>query len=147
MFGMNKTCTACDKSLPLDSFTKNAATDDGYSYRCRSCQRQSRIDKGLQKPSGWARKTADMAEYRRAWREAHPGYFYAKKEEWLSRRPERRRVKDAVRYALKTGKLVRQPCHVCGLEKAEAHHPDYSRPLDVVWLCRPHHLEVHSMRW
>ena len=51
---------------------------------------------------------------------------------------------NAVSKALLRGKLERQPCWVCG-EKAEAHHPDYDRPLDVVWLCSPHHKEVHKL--
>ena len=38
--------------------------------------------------------------------------------------------------------LERQPCEVCG-EKAEAHHPDYSKPLDVRWLCKRHHMIEH----
>jgi len=49
-----------------------------------------------------------------------------------------------VAYAIKTGELLRQPCWACG-EIAQAHHPDYSRPLDVVWLCDKHHKEVHAM--
>lgn len=43
-----------------------------------------------------------------------------------------------VAHAVKSGKLRRQPCEVCG-ERAEAHHPDYAKPLDVRWLCRRHH--------
>jgi ribosomal protein S27AE len=46
-------------------------------------------------------------------------------------------------YAIKTGKLVRQPCEQCGKAKSEAHHDDYSKPLTVRWLCRPHHGAVH----
>jgi hypothetical protein len=32
---------------------------------------------------------------------------------------------------------------VCGTWMVEAHHPDYSSPLDVVWLCRRHHTDLH----
>ncbi len=48
-----------------------------------------------------------------------------------------------VAKAIKSGALVRQPCEVCGAEKVDAHHDDYSKPLDVRWLCRKHHLHHH----
>lgn len=37
------------------------------------------------------------------------------------------------------------PCSVCGATRGEAHHDDYSKPLDVVWLCRTHHWARHRM--
>ena len=46
---------------------------------------------------------------------------------------------------LRRGSIKRQPCVKCG-KKAQAHHPDYSKPLQVVWLCRPHHLELHRQK-
>lgn len=49
-------------------------------------------------------------------------------------------VKTKARNAARV--LERQPCEVCG-KKAEAHHDDYSKPLDVRWLCKRHHSEVH----
>lgn len=53
--------------------------------------------------------------------------------------PDRYRARGAVAYALKTGKLIRKPCEVCGDPKSQAHHHDYSKPLDVKWLCQTHH--------
>jgi len=47
---------------------------------------------------------------------------------------------------LKTGRIERPPaCQRCGLEteKLDAHHADYTRPLDVFWLCGPCHNIVH----
>jgi ribosomal protein S27AE len=41
------------------------------------------------------------------------------------------------------GRLIRQPCEVCGEKKVEAHHDDYDKPLDVRWLCPAHHAETH----
>lgn len=58
--------------------------------------------------------------------------------------PERRSAHIAVGNAVRDGKLFKQPCFICGSTKVEAHHPDYSAPLDVVWLCKPHHEEVHK---
>lgn len=49
----------------------------------------------------------------------------------------------AIAHAVEDGKIVRPPCEVCGVPNAEAHHVDYSRPFDVRWLCRTHHMELH----
>lgn len=60
--------------------------------------------------------------------------------------PEQRMKDRARSYAntyLKRGKIQRQSCEVCGA-KAEMHHDDYSKPLQVRWLCRDHHLEHHA---
>ena len=45
---------------------------------------------------------------------------------------------------LKRGKIKKQPCQVCGELKVEAHHDDYSKPLEIKWLCREHHIDLHS---
>ena len=51
--------------------------------------------------------------------------------------------KDAARakvaQAVKSGKLIRLPCLVCGDPNSQAHHEDYSKPLEVQWLCQHHH--------
>jgi len=47
-----------------------------------------------------------------------------------------------VKAALKSGKLIKHPCF-CGELKVEGHHEDYSKPLDVTWLCPLHHAERH----
>ena len=40
--------------------------------------------------------------------------------------------------------LAKSLCQVCGEEKVDGHHWDYVRMLDVIWLCRKHHQDVHS---
>lgn len=39
--------------------------------------------------------------------------------------------------------LVKSPCSICGDLKSKAHHDDYAKPLDVIWLCRKHHINRH----
>jgi len=43
---------------------------------------------------------------------------------------------------LSRGWIKREPCVRCGAE-AQMHHEDYGKPLEVVWLCRDHHQDLH----
>ena len=63
---------------------------------------------------------------------------------WRAEHPKRRQAQTALGNALRDGRIKKLPCLVCG-DSSEAHHPDYDRPLDVVWLCTKHHAETHKM--
>jgi len=71
-------------------------------------------------------------------------------EEFLDSRrgsfyPTWARANCLVTQAIKLGVLVREPCKHCGSgKKAEAHHHNYHKPLDVIWLCRPCHRAEHA---
>lgn len=59
--------------------------------------------------------------------------------------PEKYSARDKARYAVKTGKLKKKPCEVCKTtENIHGHHEDYSKPLDVNWLCAKHHRAKHG---
>ena len=58
-------------------------------------------------------------------------------------RSRRRKCRSDANHAIYQGKLLRSPCEECGMEIAEAHHDDYSKPLTVRWLCFKHHREFH----
>jgi len=53
-------------------------------------------------------------------------------------------ARSMVKIAISSGKLFKQKCQECELEKVDAHHPDYSKPLLVVWLCRKCHNKLHK---
>jgi hypothetical protein len=65
---------------------------------------------------------------------------------WNSAHPLARWAHNALRSALKRGLLKQEPCEVCGAENADGHHPDYQRPLYVVWWWRHHQAEHKAQR-
>jgi hypothetical protein len=71
---------------------------------------------------------------------------YRKRKHQTPEGKARMAAKNAVRYALKKGKIVKMPCLICGEEKTEAHHPSYAwdMRLCVTWLCSQHHNEIHN---
>lgn len=54
--------------------------------------------------------------------------------------------RSAAKMALRRGTLTKNPCWVCGAEKAEMHHEDYSKALEVSWLCKLCHVRYHIFR-
>lgn len=53
-------------------------------------------------------------------------------------------ARNATTNARRRGELKPQPCVDCGKSPSQAHHEDYSRPLDITWLCRDCHLVRHG---
>lgn len=66
---------------------------------------------------------------------------------WLDANPEKRAAQVAVSNALRRGKLVKGPC-AHGPDgckgRIEAHHADYTKPLEVTWLCSHHHAQLRK---
>jgi hypothetical protein len=69
-------------------------------------------------------------------------YHYKKIQ--VERYPEKTKARNAVRRAVKNGMLIKLPCAQCGNRESFAHHDDYTKPLEVVWLCRKHHRARHN---
>lgn len=95
---------------------------------CGKCRKETES-----RNHSWCKKC--HAEYMRNWRKNKPLTELQKK-------------KDIARsYAgvyLRKGYIKKEPCSICGNEKSEMHHEDYDRPIDITWLCRKHHLELHK---
>jgi hypothetical protein len=105
-------------------------------YQSEPVQSFARSDEG--------RKAA--AEQARKWRKTEVGKAAMERyqERYRIEKPERLKARDAVNNAVKAGKLSKQPCAVCGSSaRIHGHHEDYSKPLEVIWLCPVHHKERH----
>lgn len=78
---------------------------------------------------------ACVAAYMREWRKVNKPT------------PEQKRKDIARSYAgvyLRLGKIKREACVRCGSAEAEMHHHDYSKPLEIEWVCRRCHVFEHA---
>ena len=86
-------------------------------------------------------------EKRRAyWKRPSPANYKAEKQRKDLHDPKMRpkfQARWKLKNAIRRGAIMPRPCYVCGNPKAHAHHHDYSKPLDVVWICSRHHFEEH----
>lgn len=137
-------CKDCRKETPASGFY------DSNKGKCKECVkarvRQHRAA-NIEIVRAYDRERGQLP-HRRADRAAR-AWKYKEKHELAIRRnrqenPEKYRARNAVNNAVRDGKLQVKPCERCGDGVGvQAHHDDYSKPLDVMWLCPKHHGERH----
>ncbi len=95
-----------------------------------------------------ARDPEKVRARRQAWRDNNREKVREQGREqakiYRQRHPEKSKARDKVKKAVRSGRLVRQSCEVCGDLDTQAHHDDYSEPLEVRWLCKFHHVQEHK---
>lgn len=134
-----KHCSKCGIPKLLSEFFASRRSSDGRKSQCKDCDTETenviRWNKANRR-----RKTLVTAQ----WRKAHPeSVLISSRRDFAKRDPEKLRARHKLRYAVRKGRLVRQPCERCGATPTHAHHHDYSKPLDVRWLCRRCHRMEH----
>jgi hypothetical protein len=131
-----KKCFRCGVEKPLEDFYPHPRMGDGRLGKCKECTKAD-------VKANYAARRSQYAAYER-WRNEQPArrekkHGYERRHN--ERHPDRYRARYLLGNAVRDGRVVRQPCEVCGDPHAEAHHEDYSRPLDVRWFCFLHHRE------
>jgi hypothetical protein len=134
-----KHCFKCQTEKPFTEFYKHSGMVDGYLNKCKDCAKRDAIQHRLE-------NIEKIREYDRV-RGKLPER--AAKADVISsawRKADSRRIKchNAVARAVKKGTLIKVPCERCGNIKSLAHHDDYDKPLDVMWLCQPCHKQRHK---
>lgn len=136
-----KTCFKCERTLPRDAFYAHPRMADGLLGKCRDCTKRDVKENRALKPAAfrlYERERGRTPERRQSQTEAS--------RRARRRYPEKYRARGAVNSAKRSGRLKPQPCRSCGTRlKVQAHHHDYSKPLDVEWLCVPCHKAEHRL--
>lgn len=131
---IDRTCIICSKKFKVMPW--RTRKNNGASYCSISCLPQNQ--KGTKGRSQEKEKNAN-------WKGGISKNRYRYKLIEKQRYPEKIKARDAVQKAKKSGKLIVGPCSVCqATEKIHAHHEDYSKPLDVIWLCNKCHHNRHN---
>ena len=115
----NKVCKLCKRELPASSFKFKERWRVGT---CRECDRVI------------FRVGHSIGRYHRGDRSKYPISPRAK---------EKKDAQNILHAAVRYGKIKKQNCQECGSPNTDGHHDDYSRPLEVRWLCRNCHMKLH----
>ena len=91
------------------------------------------------------KNTLKLREVRASWIKRNPEYKALADKRRAARSPEKLQARRAIATAVRRGELQKDICKFCGAGKAQAHHNDYNKPLDVLWLCVDHHRAWHRI--
>lgn len=131
-----KECFKCNQAKPLDDFYFHPQMADGRLGKCKECTKSDAAKRSLEK--------RDYVRDYDHWRQRLPSRR-KKKQEYHKlhnqRYPQKAKARQLFANAIRDNKIKKLPCEVCG-DKAEGHHEDYSKPLEVRWLCFRHHREI-----
>lgn len=148
-----KQCVKCGALLPLSSFYKQKSMADGHLNKCKECAKKDSREnwrKNREYYREYDRKrdqSEDRKSAKRRYIQSDEGKEAHKRacDKWKGNNEKKRRAEVMAGNAIRDGKLIKQPCEICGREDSvHAHHCDYNKPLDVMWLCPICHRAWHN---
>jgi len=148
-----KTCKRCGNEKSVELFPKRHKRPGVYQNICKKCKNDKdvlRQRSNLQAKRDRSYRTYDpikkKAQYERLMSDpAQRQKAIDRSRSYRLRNRLKAKAHEQAQYAVKMGRLVKpDACQECGQKSnVDGHHKDYSKPLEVIWLCRPCHRKQH----
>lgn len=144
-----KPCIKCKQVKPIEDFYAHPKMGDGHLNKCKTCCIEfaaAHVEKLKVDPHWVAKERCRSRDKSKRYRIR--GITFATSREvrkrWAARNERKRKAQHAANNAVRDGRLERKyNCEKCGASgDLEKHHEDYSKPLDVQWLCTKCHGET-----
>ena len=162
-----KECFKCGVKKELSEFYKHNGMADGHLNKCKRCAQLDVLKiryKNLDYYREYDKNRAmspERVESRLSYAKTEDGMHSARlaKARWVAKNPEvrketvkkwndankvKRSAQAKVAHRIRVGKMIRMPCIICKNKKSHAHHEDYLKPYDVIWLCAQCHKDRHK---
>lgn len=150
-----KICKKCGKELSINDFYVHKQMNDGHLNFCKECVR-TRVHKhredNIERIREYDRNRPNAKErgikqrLRLKEDEIKKQKYNEQKSKWGNLNRYKRNAHTKLKRAIEKGSIVKpNKCGICGKTNCEiqGHHYDYSKPLDVIWLCTECHGKVH----
>lgn len=137
-----RTCVKCGETKPLFEFYEDKY-QRGYS-KCKLCKINVVIARRID-------KLDYVKSYDRSRKPANTERRKAARMEYERNNPEKILARRIAKKARRDGIIIARPCEMCSSDEerkanpvVEMHHDDYSKPLEVRFLCSKHHHRVEG---
>ena len=111
--------------------------------RNKYCSKKCAIHTALVNRDQTGNKNPNWKDGIRSWKPTKE-YLKNKQKVYRERFPNKKYAHQLISDYIRNGWLTKKSCEKCGEIKAEAHHEDYSKPLDIQWLCKKCHMARHK---
>jgi len=136
----SKVCFKCKQEKPLSGFYKHPEMGDGHLNKCKECTKKD-VSKNYYSNIEYYKKY-EKERFNRPSRKKQQRKY---QQERRKKHPKKYKAHYLTSNAIRDGRLIPQPCEVCGTtNNVQAHHDDYNKPLNVRWLCFSHHRQEHG---
>lgn len=143
---MKKQCFKCSKTKDISLFYEHKAMTDGHLGKCIECTKKDTAERAAKKKQDpeWLKAERERCRIKQAKRRALGLDLTTKpsvQKKWARQNKHKRQAQNAADMAQRRG-VISKPdaCENCGaIGYVEKHHPDYTQPLKVQWLCKPCH--------
>lgn len=149
--GKNQKCKACCKERSKKTVHSQEAIDKKTAYKAEWQRKKAPILNARARESyveniEKKREQSKIRQKRYMKTAKGKATHLESSKRWKEDNFEKYSAHQKVKVAMKSGKLIKpEKCEVCKKEgKIEAHHEDYSKPLDVIWMCQYCHLYHHQ---
>lgn len=148
-----KCCLSCNQIKQIVDFYKHPGMADGHLNKCSECCKRDvkkHREENLEYYKNYDRKRNSLPhriEARNIYQKTIQGKNAGRKAKikWKMNNLDRRAAHVIFGNAIKKGQIIKKPCEICGsVYRIHGHHDDYTKPLEVKWLCSKHHKEVHK---
>lgn len=152
---MMKVCKKCGIEKPIEDFYVQKGMSDGHLSFCKDCVRD-RVHKhrleNLERIRKYDRNRPNAKERIKKEREDIKNNkerykrYTENKRKWDNKNKHKKNAHAKVKSAVDRGLLIKpNACQICGKTNCEiqGHHHDYSKPLDVIWVCTECHGKLH----
>lgn len=149
-----KICSKCKVKKSYDEFYRDSTAKDGYNSICKLCRLKWDRERRKNDPRWVAKRKLqnhlyhienreEISKRKKKWVESLEGKISHRMStrKWKRKNNTKVKAHSAIERAVKKGVLVPpKHCEICkSTHRIEAHHPDYRRVLDVIWLCKHCH--------
>ena len=158
-------CTMCERILPLSEFYKSKIAKRGHEGKCKKCR--------YEQFKQWSKNNKDKIRancikyqevnkdkirerkkiYQKQYAQKHYIEYRQKiieyQKQYAKKYPSKARARGIVKNHIKYGKIKRPTiCSCCNRKDViHAHHEDYSKPLEIIWLCASCHRLLHKREY